>query len=270
MSEVGEASAPTPAVPTGKAPRRDVGRLVRRVIGELLITAAVLILLFQGWKIWYNDIVFGASQTDAAVELSEQWANDIDIEAPAPEPEPTETEEPTSTAEPVVAETPADAEAFATIMIPGLGKDYRKIVAEGVGHNVLNTPRLGIGHYPSTQLPGQPGNIVLASHRTAYGGAFHNIHEIKVGESVYLETKDGWYKYVYRNTEYVLATQVEILEPVPQEPGVEATDSLLTLTTCNPFLSTAERIIVYNVFDSFYPRADGPPEEIAKLVKKNS
>jgi len=264
MNEVGEPGVSTPAAPR----RRETGRFIRRVIGELLITTAVLILLFQGWKIWYNDIVFGASQTDAAVELSEEWANDIEIVAPTPEP--TETEEPQPTGEPVVTKTPVDAEAFATIMIPGLGDDYRKIVAEGVGHNVLNTPRLGIGHYPSTQLPGQPGNIVLASHRTAYGGAFHNIHQIKVGESVFLETKDGWYKYVYRNTEYVLATQVEILEPVPQQPGVEATDSLLTLTTCNPFLSTAERIIVYNVFDSFYPRAGGPPEEIAKLVKKNS
>lgn len=257
----GEVETPAPAQPVRRASRRRVG--VRRVLGELLITAAVLILLFQGWKIWFNDIVFGASQTGAAVDLSESWAlpdaNEGPIKNPAPDP-----------GEPAVTKTPDNADPFATIMIPSLGKDYRKIIAEGVGHDVLNTPRLGIGHYPSTQLPGELGNIVLASHRTAYGGAFHNIHELEVGDSVYLETKDGWYKYIYRSTSYVLATQTEVLDPVPQQPGVEPTDSILTLTTCNPFLSTAERIIVYTVFDSWYPRADGPPEEIAKLVRRSA
>ena len=259
MSEVGEASAATPAAPR----RRENGRFIRRVIGELLITAAVVILLFQGWKIWLNDIIYGASQTNAAVELAETW--ELPSEGAGPVKNPS-----TDPGEPVVTKTPEDADPFATIMIPSLGSNYRKIVAEGVGHNVLNNAQLGIGHYPSTQLPGEKGNIVLASHRTAYGGAFHNVHELEVGDSVYLETKDGWYKYVYRDTTYVLATQTEVLAPVPQAPGTEPTDSILTITTCNPFLSTAERIIVYTVFDSWYPRADGPPEEIAKLVKKSA
>jgi sortase A len=250
------ASAP---VSRRQRPRPRGWGFARRVLGEILVTLAVLILLFQGWKIWFNDIVYGASQTSAAVDLSESWSDPVFNPPPA---------EPLDPATPVVAEQPADGEHFATIMIPALGKDYRKVIAEGVGHNVLNNPQLGIGHYPSTQMPGELGNIVVASHRTAYGGAFHNVHQLEVGDNVYLETKDGWYKYVYRSTSYVLATQVEVLAPVPQAPGVEPTDSILTITTCNPFLSTAERIIVYTVFDSWYPRADGPPEEIAALVKK--
>jgi len=255
------ANPETAAAPAARrGDHRRQWRLARTVLGELLITAAILILLFQGWKIWYNDIVYGASQTAAAIELSDEWASDIPEQPAEPAP-------PGEKAEPVLTPKPEDGVHFSTIMIPSLGADYRKIVAEGVGHNVLNNPQLGIGHYPTTQLPGELGNIVLASHRTAYGGAFHNIHELKVGDSVYVETKAGWYKYIYRNTVYVLATQTEVLDAVPQEPGVEATESLLTLTTCNPFLSTAERIIVYNAFDEFFPRAGGPPEEIARVVK---
>ena len=40
----------------------------------------------------------------------------------------------------------------------------------------------------------------------------------------------------------------------------------MTMTSCNPMFSAAERIIAYSVFDSFYPRADGPPDEIAATV----
>ena len=253
----GEVETPAPAKAVRRASRRRVG--VRRVLGELLITAAVLILLFQGWKIWFNDIVFGASQTGAAVDLSESWALPDAGTGPIKNPKP-------DPGDPAVTKTPANAESFATIMIPSLGKDYRKIIAEGVGHDVLNTPRLGIGHYPSTQLPGELGNIVLASHRTAYGGAFHNIHELEVGDSVFLETKDGWYKYIFRSLEYVRANGVGVILPVPQQPGVEPTQRLITLTTCNPFLSSAERIIAYGVYDSWYPRDGGAPAEIAGLA----
>ena len=239
---------------------RSTAETVRLVIGEILITSAFLIALFVGWKVWFNDVVFGASQSRAAEELSEEWRQQ-------PEPEPAASTAPNK---PAVLSGLVDGKAFGTIMIPRLGDDYRRPIAEGTGNNVLNTPVLGVGHYSKTQVPGQDGNIVLASHRTAYGGAFHNIHELRVGDHVYLETKDGWYQYTYRNTEYVLASQVEVLSPVPMQPGVEPTDSVLTLTTCNPFLSTAERIIVYNVFTEWFPRSKGAPEEIAHLMKKKA
>ena len=53
---------------------------------------------------------------------------------------------------------------------------------------------------------------------------------------------------------------------MPQADGATATDRLMTMTSCNPLFSAAERIIAYSVFDRFYPRADGPPDEIAATV----
>jgi sortase A len=38
------------------------------------------------------------------------------------------------------------------------------------------------------------------------------------------------------------------------------------MTSCNPKYSAAERVIAYSVYDTWFPRASGPPAEIAALV----
>lgn len=248
-----------PVAPTRAARRRTRRRLnVVGVLGELLITAGVLVLLFLGWQLWLNDIIFGASQEQAAEELSELWEEEVRTpEQPAVQP---------STSEPVVMDAPAANEAFANLIVPRLGVDFKRPVAEGVATTVLNDASLGTGHYTSTAMPGGIGNFALSAHRTAYGGSFHNIHQLVVGDAIFVETKDGWYKYVFRSLEYVRANGVGVILPVPQQPGMEPTQRIITLTTCNPFLSSAERIIAYGVYESWYPRVDGPPAEIAGIA----
>ncbi len=130
--------------------------------------------------------------------------------------------------------------------------------------DVLNKGELG--HYPTTQMPGQVGNFAIASHRKAYGGNLEHINDLKVGDHIFVETSDGWYQYSFRNLQYVKPTGAGVLDPVPEQTGVQPTDRMITLTSCNPFFSTAERIIAYGSFDKFYPRAGGPPAEIAATV----
>ena len=43
----------------------------------------------------------------------------------------------------------------------------------GHRHATCSTARLGVGHYPGTQMPGEVGNFAVAAHRTAYGGGLH-------------------------------------------------------------------------------------------------
>lgn len=222
------------------------------------MTAGVVILLFLGWQLWFNNVVSENEQLSVANELSEEWET-----APTPT---ASADTPADPGQPVVTAAPAPNAAFANLIVPRLGADFKRPIAEGVGTSVLNNTRLGMGHYPSTQLPGEPGNFALASHRSAYGGAFHNIHQLVVGDAIYVETADGWYKYIYRSMEYVRSSGVGVILPVPQNPTAAATESIITLTTCNPFYSSAERIIAYGVFDSWYPRAGGPPAEIAAIA----
>ena len=230
------------------------------VLGELLITFGVIVLMFIGWQVWLNNVISGAQQFNVADGLSQEWSQH-------PKPTGTPTAEPAADpGEPTVMAVPVANKPFANLIVPRLGADFKRPIAEGVGSTVLNNSRLGLGHYVQTQLPGQVGNFALASHRTAYGGAFHDINQLVVGDGIYIETPDGWYKYIFRDLQFVHASAVAVIQPTPQVTGVEATQRLITLTTCNPLLSSAERMIAYGVFDSWYPRADGPPAEIAALA----
>lgn len=243
--------------PSALRPRRKPVTVVG-VLGEVLITFGVLILLFLGWQLWFNNVVSSAVQQTEAQELSNKWSS---VKPPT-----TETSEPVNPGDPVVMAIPEVNSAFANLIVPRLGADFKRPIAEGVGTKVLNSTKLGMGHYIGTQLPGEVGNFALASHRSAYGGAFHNIHQLVVGDSIYIETADGWYRYVFRDLEYVKASGVGVILPVPQNAAAVPVERLITLTTCNPFYSSAERIIAYGVFDSWYPRADGPPPEISEIA----
>ena len=252
----------------GRKPRRPVS--VVGVLGELLITAGVIVLLFLGWQLWFNDIISENQQSNQANGLAQSWAlpSDVATAAPAPSKTAKPHTEP-STAKPVVGKAPGNAEKFGVLMVPRWGKDWERPIAEGIGvADVLNT--IGVGHYPGTQMPGAVGNFAIAAHRLAYGHGFRDVNKLRVGDHIYVETKDGWYSYVFRSLEYVLPTGVGVIDPVPQEPGVKPKDRLITLTTCNPFYSTAERMVAYGVFDGWYPRADGPPTEIASAVAARS
>lgn len=231
-------------------------------MGELLITAGVVVMLFLGWYIWLDDIVSGSEQQIAAVEVQQQWQSeweraDTVTERPVVDP-----------GEPVVAEPAEAGEVFATLIVPRFGDDYVRKIAGGIDlATVLNNRQIGIGHYLDTQMPGEMGNFAIAAHRTTYGAPFADIGELRVGDKLYVETADGWYEYAFRGLEYVWPTYVSVLEPVPREPEMAATDRFLTLTSCNPRFSSAERIIAYAVMENWYPRAGGPPEELSDVVE---
>jgi sortase A len=247
----------------GSRPRRPPQRVtVTGVIGELLITAGVVVMLFLGWYIWLNDIVAGNEQQQAAEvvqqELQDRWERG----------EASQEREPVDPGEPVVAAPAEPGEVFGTLIVPRFGDDYVRPIAGGVDlRTVLNNRQIGIGHYLDTQMPGEIGNFAVAAHRTTYGAPFANIAELRFGDKIYVETADGWYQYAFRGLEYVWPTRTEVLEPVPQAPDLEPTDRILTMTSCNPKFSSAERIIAYAVMETWYPRAGGPPAELAGVVE---
>ncbi len=230
------------------------------VLGELLITAGLLVLAFLGYQVWLGDVIVGGRLNTEAAEQADDWGADYSDVPPS------EAGDPALTETPPVGTAPGNAERFANLIIPRFGPDYYRPIAEGVGTtDVLN--KGNIGHYPTTQMPGALGNFALASHRSSGGGNFRDVHQLQVGDRIYVETVDGWYQYSFRNLEYVRPSGVGVLDPVPQAAGVEPSERYITLTTCNPFFSTAERIIAYGVYDSFYPRAGGVPAEITTNVQ---
>jgi sortase A len=158
-------------------------------------------------------------------------------------------------------------QAFATLYVPRFGADFVRPIAEGTDlPAVLNNQRLGVGRYSETQNLGELGNFAIAAHRTTYGAPFADITELRVGDRIFVETREGWYAYRFRNHEYVWPTALSVLNEVPRFSGIEPTERILTMTSCHPRFSEAERVIAYAVFDDWYPRDGGPPSEIAHLV----
>ncbi|MEF3403043.1 class E sortase [Agromyces sp. CCNWLW203] len=232
------------------------------VLGELLLTAGALILLFLGWQLWWNDAIMAGQQSSAASELSSEWQQQAsETQGTTPPPDPADYGEPV-----VNTSELADGEAFAVMYVPRFGEDSQRNIAEGYGLDVLNSFDLGVGHYPQTQRPGEVGNFAIAAHRSAYGGGMHEIEQLQLGDAIYIQTKDGWYTYRFRDFEYVTPETVDVLAPVPHHPDLAPTDRIVTLTSCNPLYSTAERIIAYGVLESWQPASAGAPAEIASIV----
>lgn len=241
--------------------RRNRVRVVG-VLGELLITAGVLVFLFLGWQLWLNDLIVGADQNKAGIALGEDWAGASPSHQHAVLPE-------TNFGDPVVAIAPGDAAKFAVMFVPRFGADYARSVSEGV-ETATVLDKNGIGHYPGTQMPGQVGNFAVAAHRTTHGAPFKPLATLQVGDKIYVQTQDGYYTYDFRGLEYVRPTGVGVLDPVPQFAGIAPTDRILTMTSCNPMFSAAERIIAYASLESWQPTSAGAPTAISATVTAKS
>lgn len=231
------------------------------VIGDLLLTAGVVVLLFVVWQLWIGDAIIGAQFKDDANNLTEQWAADPPT-SPAPAVTPTPGATGPATSEPPAMEQPGNGEVFGVLRVPRLGSDWQFKLAGGVSASVTLDP-IGIGHYPDTSMPGQTGNFAIAGHRGSHGAPFADLPSLRIGDAVVVETQGGWYTYRFRNLEYVQPDGVGVLSPVPQTTEVEATDRFITMTTCSPRYGFSERAIAYGVFESFTPRTEaGPPASL--------
>ncbi|WP_261166558.1 class E sortase [Microbacterium sp. Marseille-Q6965] len=233
---------------------------VAGVLGEILITAGVVLLLYVVWQLWIGDVIYGAERNAQGAELSQQWEARAD---PPPPPVVADPETGEKAWEPPVMPEPGDGERFGVMHVPRWGEDYRMPVAGGVTRAGTLDP-IGIGHYPNTEMPGQVGNFALAGHRTTFGKPFAEIASLRVGDAIVVETEDGWFTYRFRTLEYVRPDEVDVLLDVPQAPDVPADEAYITLTACSPRFSLAERIIAYGIFESFQPRAEGAPASLTE------
>ena len=115
-------------------------------------------------------------------------------------------------------------------------------MVEGVDVDDL---RKGPGHYPATPLPGQEGNSAIAGHRTTYGAPFGDLDQIAKGDKITLQTVQGTFTYVVDQDPFAVdPNDGDVLLPEPDPARTGHYRATLTLTTCNPKFSAAERLIV--------------------------
>ncbi len=226
-------------------------RALVRGVGELLVTAGALVLLFLAYQLWWTDVVGDRAQARTTDALEQQWDAAVPTDGTsdeAPEP-PAEAE-----ADPVLADLPSDVVAM--LRVPRFGEDYVVPVLEGTGDLVLQD---GVGHYDGAALPGEVGNFAIAGHRTTWGAPFNPIADLVTGDAVVVETPEEFNVYRVEVTEIVLPTDVRVIAPVPSQPGETPTEAWLTMTSCHPMFSARQRYVVHALLESSTPRADGPP-----------
>jgi sortase A len=220
-------------------------RAAVRSVGELFITVGLVLLLFCVYELVWTNIEANQAQGKVSDTLRQQWAHQG-------------SDQPNGT----VRLSKSDfGKGFAFLHIPRLGRKFSKPVVQGVSLPDLSR---GVGHYPSTALPGEVGNFAVAGHRATNGEPFAHLDLVKVGDSLVVETRVTWFVYVVDKVQIVQPTDVWVIEPVPGKPKEQPTRQLITLTTCNPRWASTQRLIVFGHLTATQPTADGRPAVLAK------
>jgi sortase A len=228
----------------GTARRRGRGRwrAVVRTVGELCITAGLVILLFVVYELWWTGFTTQRDQHRLLNTLHREWAHGVTIT------------------------DPPLGSAIAILRIPRFGPHYQFAIVEGTSTADLIK---GPGHYPGTAMPGQVGNFAVAGHRTTYLHPFYNVNELHIGDPIVIETASQWLTYTVENIpgtharyqEIVSPSDVSVSYPVPDQPNprLVPTRRVLTFTSCNPRYSAAQRIVIHALLTNSMPKSAGLP-----------
>ncbi|MGR6913342.1 class E sortase [[Actinomadura] parvosata] len=201
-------------------------RATLRAVGELSITAGLILMLFCAYLLWGTGAYTQSQQSLLKGELA------------AKKPR---------------AERVRPGQALAMLRIPRLGRDYQYAVVEGVGAEQL---KKGPGHYPDSAMPGEVGNFVLSGHRTTYAAPFNEIDELERDDEIVVETPEARHTYRVTSQDIVRPDEIDVLAPVPGKPDIRPIRAFITLSTCHPEYSAAERLIVYGVLKESEPREE--------------
>jgi sortase A len=207
-----------------------------RIVSIMLITAGLIVFTDAGLTLVWEEPLSAAYGSIKQGEAADQL-NKLETQYP----------------------TPADLSAIAGVR--GIAKKARILadrfepnLQEGHAIGRIKIDRIGLsivvvqgtatgslqkgpGHYRNTPLPGQPGTVAIAGHRTTYLAPFRNIDDIRDGDEIRLEMPYAAFTYTVQKHEIVDPTDVGIIDPVGYDR--------LVLTACHPPYSAAQRWAVF-------------------------
>jgi len=204
---------------------------IRVAVGRIVLVAGILILLFIPYLLWGTGLITARNQSALTAQF-EAAQKKSDSHPARTIPDPGHSTTPPA---PQVAPTipgPPIGSPVGTIQIPKI--NLAMTVVEGTDEAQL---AMGPGHYPTTPLPGQAGNVAIAGHRTTYLHPFYSLDALVPGDLIYITTLQGTFLYRVTGSQVVLPTDVAVVDPTPTPQ--------LTLTTCNPRYSASQRLVVH-------------------------
>ncbi|MFI2783891.1 class E sortase [Streptomyces sp. ALB3] len=209
-----------PAAPARSRSRHPVATAVS-LLGELLITAGLVLGLFVVYSLWWTNVLADREADKQGNTVRDRWAGG-----------------------PGALDT---RDGIGFLHVPAM-KNGEVLVKKGTDAETLNNGIAGYYTDPvKSALPSDPqGNFALAAHRDGHGAKFHHIDKVKKGDAVVFETKDTWYIYkVYAELPETSKFNVDAIAPVPEESGVKKAGRYITLTTCTPVYTSKYRYIVW-------------------------
>lgn len=237
-----------------KPKKTTVGQVILSIIGgigEILVTAGLIVGLFAFWQVFVTDAQVSGERNKVTQEILKEM----------PEIPHVLSKDERTDAPPAWTQKLKHGDSLGILHIPKWD-DAMIPVEEGTDASVLD---LGMaGHYPDTALPGQIGNFSVAGHRRSYGSNFRLINTLGEGDVVVMQTKEAWLIYKYVSKQIVLPDQREVIDPVPNKPGEKPTERLMTMTTCHPEYGNSHRYIVHLKLDHWVPLKSGIPKELWK------
>ncbi|MEU6088593.1 class E sortase [Streptomyces sp. NPDC047085] len=219
-----DASGAAPPAPG----RRRPGRIALAVsfLGELLITAGLVLGLFVVYSLWWTNVIADRKADRQADKVRDHWAHATD-------------------AGPGALDT---KDGIGFLHVPAM-KNGAVLVEKGTGTDVLNDGVAGYYTDPvkaALPMTGKKGNFTLAAHRDGHGAKFHNIDKLEEGDPIVFETRDHWYVYkVFSILPETSKYNVKVLSQIPEEAGRDKPGHYITLTTCTPVYTSRYRYVVW-------------------------
>lgn len=215
------------------------------ILGELLITAGLVLGLFVVYSLWWTNVVADRAADKQGDKVRDNWAQDK--------------------SGPGALDT---KDGIGFLHVPSM-KNGEVLVEKGTSTKVLNDGVAGYYTDPvkaTLPMTDKTGNFTLAAHRDGHGAKFHNIDKVKKGDPIVFETKDDWYVYkVFSILPETSKYNVKVLQTVPKQSGKTKPGHYITLTTCTPVYTSEYRYIVWGELEQVQKvdSARTPPKELS-------
>jgi sortase A len=193
---------------------------VLRSAGILLVALGGLILLFVAFQLWGTGILEAQHQA----VLRRRFETELQQVHTQSKPRPAR--------DPVQLGPIKEGQPIGILDIPKISLNV--VVVDGTSPSDLT---LGPGLYFGSPMPGDKGNAAIAGHRTTFGAPFFNLNELRPGDDIYITTLQGHFRFVVTGSLVVSPNDVAVVAPTSFPE--------LTLTTCDPPFSAADRLVVH-------------------------
>ena len=201
--------------------------------GLLLVVGIVLVALALMTILWQDPVTAVFAQHDQKV-LSQKLA--ATEKAPVAKSTLTLVQRAESDPERIallardLAHRSAAGDPLGRIDVSRMGVSFVFVSGTGVG-----SLKKGPGHYDHSVLPGLPGTVAIAGHRTTYSAPFRKMNRLRRGDKISLTMPYGRFVYRVEGLRVVLPTNTGVLKHVRH--------NRLVLTTCTPVDSAAKRLV---------------------------